>query len=116
MVMSKKIKVLVLEAEKEDSQVMMKGSDLASSQKLVGGYIECVGLSDDIDLWLNEEGKLDGLKPNFNLVYNNEVRDVVVGNVFFASHDDEGDTTSLSEGQLKSIENMFINRRNLKLG
>ena len=33
-------------------------------QDAVGGYIECVALSTDLDMFVNEEGKLIGLEHN----------------------------------------------------
>jgi hypothetical protein len=39
-------------------------TDLASLQALVGGYLECVGLGDGVDLWCNESGRIDGLPFN----------------------------------------------------
>lgn len=77
---------------------------LEDMQKIVGGHIECVQLPHDIDLWLNEEGKLEGLPANIALFHNGEVVDIIVGDVFFASHDDEGDSTSLNDIQKKWIE------------
>jgi hypothetical protein len=62
-------------------------------------------------MWLNEEGKLDGLAENFCLVRDNLILDVIVGDVFFASHDDEGNTTSLTDDMLERILKRFVNRR-----
>ena len=51
---------------------------LENWQELVGGYIECVGMpkTKGVDLYVNEEGKLDGLLGNFWLP---EYEDCVVG-------------------------------------
>jgi hypothetical protein len=46
---------------------------LAAMQEFVGGRIECVALSPEVDLWCNEE--------------------------FLAAHNDDGDTVALTEEQ-----------------
>lgn len=105
------IRILHLKANGENAEVIMKDSGYEASRELVGGYLEMLRVDDEIDLWLNEEGKLDGLEPNFQLVHNGKVIDVVVGDVFFASHDDEGNTTSLTDKQINRIQERFFNRR-----
>lgn len=69
-----------------------------------GSMIECVYVQElsehGIDLWLNEEGKVLGLKPNFMLFGG---RDVAVGPVFFASVDDEGETIGLTDKQVEVV-------------
>jgi len=77
--------------------------ELEDMQSLVGGYIEhldCGGL----DLWLNEEGKLHGLAPNLVAFYGKEARDVIVGDVFFTAHDNDGETIGLTD---EEIDNVF---------
>lgn len=109
------IRVLHLKADEEEGNVVFKEDDLNGSRELVGGYLELLRVDDDIDLWLNEEGKLMELNGNFNLVVQGKrVIDVVVGDVFFASHDNEGNTTSLNDEQIERIHARFINRRNMK--
>jgi hypothetical protein len=56
---------------------------LSNLQSLVGGYIEVVYL-DKILMIVNEEGKLENLKPNFVVPH-----DVIVGDVFFIGDDGE---------------------------
>ena len=67
----------------EKPKVEIIENTLANLQKLVGGYIEVVYL-DDIIMIINEEGKLDGLKPNFLMPH-----DVIVGDVLFVGDDGE---------------------------
>ena len=80
---------------------------LADMQELVGGYIECLSITDTIDMWLNEEGKLDGLPTNLFIENNGELCDCVVGDVFFASHDDEGETVGLSSDDESKLWGMY---------
>ena len=53
-------------------------NNLQSLQKLVGGYIETVSLPRGICMIVNEEGKLQGLQPNFRLDH-----DLIVGTAVF---------------------------------
>ena len=81
----------------------------------VGGYIEALRLSETCTLWINEEGKLNDLEPNFFLTdrAGNKV-DVVVGNVIFTGIDEEGDTVGLSQEDIELIQERFTNRVELK--
>jgi hypothetical protein len=72
-------------------------NDLESLQSLVGGYIEVVGLSPEILMICNEEGKFNGSEANFPLGH-----DVIMGDVFFCSSNGE-EFDSLSEESVKLI-------------
>lgn len=52
-------------------------NELRPLQKLVGGYIEVVRLTDGFILICNEEGKLKGLEPNIFLISGTNVDEVV---------------------------------------
>jgi len=95
---------------------------LSTAQRLVGdGYIEAVtlynglpgidGLERDLTLWCNEEGKLNGMEPNFPVPWG----DLIVGPVFFSAIDDEGDTASLTDEECKFLID-FIKRSGIVLG
>jgi len=68
--------------------------------------IECVyipALSEHgVDLWVNEEGKFNGCRPNFQI---HDGQDTVMGPVFFASTDGEGETVGLTDEQVTVVEN-----------
>ena len=70
------------------------GSDLASLQALVGGYIEHVSLENNIGFLVNEEGKLLGLPQNGIIYYG----DALVGTVVIVKSGD-GDFCSLTEAE-----------------
>jgi hypothetical protein len=76
----------------------------------VGGFIEAVTLSNDLILWVNEEGKMNGLPINTvaSRWYDNRFGagyDIMVGNaVFTGGVDEEGYTNGLTESQLTAIE------------
>lgn len=84
---------------------------LEALQHIVGGYIEIPYLSktffeNDIDMIINDEGKfIEGLKPEIAVVDNKDgkILDIVYGNCIFASHDEEGNTTSINADQTEII-------------
>jgi hypothetical protein len=86
-------------------------NELQDLQKIVGGYIEVPFLSDmftknGIDVIINDEGKfIEDCKPEIAIVdgETKQVLDVVHGNCIFASHDEEGETTELTEEQMKVV-------------
>lgn len=104
------MKVLVLSNGKLEPRDI--GENLKDLQEIVGGYIEIPFLGDtfrnnNIDVIINEEGKLiGGLKAEIAIV--NEERgnilDIVYGNCIFASHDEEGNTTALTEEQIQIVK------------
>lgn len=55
-------------------------NELTEFQSIVGGYIECIPISNNILCVLNEEGKIKRLQPNF--IFND---DIICGDVFFCS-------------------------------
>lgn len=81
-----------------------KENTLAASRSFVGGYIQVVSLSRDIDLIVNDEGKLEELP--YNRVWCDEygkVGDILAGNVFACRHDDEGNFISILETDIPFI-------------
>jgi len=79
---------------------------LEAMQSMVGGWFErwCLnghGLG-GLDLFLNEEGKLNGLSYNPKATILAEVlfhNDVIVGDAFACAHDDEGRSVGLTDAQ-----------------
>lgn len=114
-----KLKVITMEVGKQPElkvlEVKSENDTYEIVSKAVGGYVEALRLSETCTLWLNEEGKLNDLEPNFFLLdrAGNRV-DVVVGNVIFTGVDSEGYTVSLSEEDIKLIEERFENRIEMK--
>lgn len=90
------MKIVVKKAGHE-SEVKEINGELHEMQEIVGGYIECVQILDDILCVCNEEGKLKGLTPNF--VFNS---DIIVGDVFFCSAGEE-DFESLNDDQIEFL-------------
>lgn len=74
-------------------------NDLSAMQKIVGGYIETVPFFvEGVLAVCNEEGKLEGLTPNFALGY-----DTIVGTAFFV-HLGAEDFESLSDDEIKAVK------------
>jgi len=105
------MKVLVIpadEAEPVHAEEVDK-IDLAFLQKTCGGNIEAVSVTtEDLTMYLNEEGKLDGLPRNRratalaqgSIQYN----DYIVGSaVITGPTDEEGYDTGLSDEQVRTL-------------
>ena len=92
-------------------QVVDMEDNLSAMQAMVTpeggtpGYIELVHIPElaaqGIDLYVNEEGKFNGCKPNFQIFGG---RDLVMGPVFFVSSNEEGETVSLSDSQVEAAQ------------
>lgn len=82
-------------------------NDLKMLQQLVGGYIECVyPFEAKIGLVVNEEGKLEELPPNFGLLSDAKVYDIVAGTALFVGLSEEN-FCSLSTENIESIQHLF---------
>lgn len=85
--------------------------DLAMLQALVGGSIErgpeyggidhLAGLN--IDLWMNENGKLSGQTPNLKLCSEGVIHDIICGSVLFTSHNGNGVMGGLNKEQIALV-------------
>lgn len=79
----KEITILKLEINK-DLEVTKIPNDLQSKQKIVGGYIEHLQITENIGIILNEEGKLEQLEPTLLLLdKGGNILDYIAGNCFF---------------------------------
>lgn len=74
---------------------------LEEYKEIVGGYIECFPVFDNVLCVCNEEGKLKGLPINF--IFGG---DIIVGDVFFVAAGEE-DFESLDNYQIKVIMNIM---------
>lgn len=75
--------------------------DLKSLQEQVGGYIEHFNISEElyrhnIDMWIDESGKMKDKKPTFILMGpDGDMVDVIVGDCCFTRFTSSGDTLGL---------------------
>lgn len=95
------MRVIVKEVGKSPKVEEVK-NELATFQSLVGGYIEVVRVTPEILMICNEEGKLQGLPPNFSTG-----RDVIAGTVVFVAFDGSEDFAGLSDYQVLEVMDLF---------
>jgi hypothetical protein len=87
---------------------------LATLQGAVGGWVQALDLSDTVSLWVNEEGKMDGLEHNpYAQVFWDEAfgagTDFIVGNVVLTgTPDSEGYTQGLDERTAQRIRELLV--------
>ena len=99
----------------EHPEAYMLENSLEAMQEAVGGYMDILGLDDNVCILLNDEGKLIGLEGNRRIG-----SDIIVGDFFVCGSDEEGNLTLLSEEELDTQKNFFMttgvykrrNRRN----
>ena len=102
------IRVLVKEPYKEPYLKEIEDT-LENLQEIVGGYIECVEMPGmrNVDLYVNEEGKLDRQTGNFWLP---EYEDCVVGTCFMVGADpEEGELVSITDKQVADCKKYIKN-------
>ena len=108
--MSKKEKIrCILVKVFEQPKVIEIEHNLSTLQKYVGGLIDIVELENDVDIIINDEGKLLGLSPNLVLY---EFRDIIVGD-FLVVGQKNGETISLSEEKIEKYMKRFDLKRRL---
>ena len=100
-----KLKVLAVKAGEFPESVLMDNK-LEVFQKFVGGYIEVLPWHDAL-IVCNDEGKLQNLPMNRPLVHENEILDVICGDFFVVSDDEEGNFDDLPENQLEKFAREF---------
>ena len=105
----KNIRVVIVEPLREPREAYIE-NELHTLQKNVGGYIECISLADGIDLVLNEEGKLIGLKPNRGIWpdENGKYQDIVFGTFMCCGVDESvGEFRSLTDDEFDYCMDRF---------
>ncbi len=95
------IRVLKVEPHEHPKECILENT-LEALQEAVDGYIDIIGLEDDICILLNDEGKLRGLEGNRSLG-----DDILVGNFYICGSDAEGNLTSLTDEEIKFYTEMF---------
>ena len=80
---------------------------LENLQKYVDGLIEFVAIDEGIDMIINDEGKILGLKPNYlaTLLYG---YDFIVGDALVVGIGDEGENITLTDEQIKDIKERIM--------
>lgn len=89
---------------------------LETLQYYVDGNIELVRFNrllqkHNIDMWINEEGKLIDEDANVLLLTDDMyIADVLVGTIVFAGHDNDGNSLPLTDNQIRIIKDIFDER------
>ena len=80
-------------------------------QQMVGGLIEYVPVCNNIDMIINDEGKLEGLdiNPLATILFS---YDYIVGDALIVGINDEGENISLTDKEIERI--LFVIKNNLK--
>ena len=99
--MSNKIRVIIVEPNKEPYTVKIKNT-LEEEQTIVGGIIEFSELEHNIDLIYNEESKI------LNLDFNRIIKNDVVCGTFIISGQKNGYSISLSRKQIQKYKKEFV--------
>lgn len=105
-----KIKVLVLnDLELKEKEI---DNSLKALQNEVGGYIEIPSFSrklseNNIDMIINEEGKVNRLQPQLAIYQDNKIVDVICGNIIFASANEDGETIGLTDEQIEVVKEVL---------
>ena len=108
--MSKKEKLrCILVKVFEQPKVIEIEHTLSTLQNYVGGLIDIVEIEEDVDIIINDEGKLLGLSPNLVLY---EFGDIIVGD-FLVVGQENGETISLSEEKIEKYMKRFDLKRRL---
>lgn len=98
------MKIIVKKVGMDAEVVDVEEITLELMQELVGRLIEHYTVSEDVDMWMNDCGKLLGLQENIAIGIARdgvrEVVDIVSGDIFFSAHNDEGDSIGLTEEQI----------------
>ena len=78
-------------------------------QEYVDGYIDVLSLNDEIDLVINDEGKIHNLPTNRACIGDNGgVYDFICGNIICLRHDSDGNFDSILESDIPLIEKKLI--------
>lgn len=106
--------------ESEKAELLEVKDDFREFQKIVGGTFSIPFISEKllekkIDIYVNDEGKIEGLEPSILIIKDNEILDYIVGKCVFTSTDSEGNTVSLNKDQVLYLQkNVFANCRLVK--
>ena len=93
---------IVVKKAGQNPEIKEIENELHALQEIVGGYIECFHIFDNVLCVCNEEGKLKGLTTNF--IFGG---DTIVGDVFFVAAGEE-DFESLDNYQIEVIMNTMM--------
>lgn len=108
------ITALQVKTSGEVVELDLTADSLNTLQTAVGGWVQAVDLSKTVSLWVNEEGKLDGLPHNpYAQQFWDEAfgagTDFIVGDVVLTgTPDQEGETQGLDKDTAQRIRERLV--------
>lgn len=105
--------VLGLQVTTDGTVKELETLSLESLQEGVGGWVQAIDIRHDVTMWLNEEGKMEGLplNPVAQALWNQAFgqTDYIVGNaVFTGGTDEDGQTLPLSRERAEEIRGVVL--------
>ncbi len=88
-------------------EVIEYASGYRNLQKLVNGTFEMPSFFDDVDIIVNDEGKLNGSLPNKFVLFDGELVDVIYGNILISDSDSNGKAISLTDDKIRKYLKVF---------
>lgn len=91
-----------------------KDNALKTFQTAVGGLVQVLSFKDDLEMYANEEGKIEGLPVNILAtrvwIEFYGATDIIMGNVIFTGGvDDEGYTLGLTDERIEFLQKRVRN-------
>lgn len=102
----KKVNILFVEPDSLPIEMEIN-NDYRTIKGLIGGLIECPPIFSDVEIIIDEEGKLKQLPLNRILTNQGRIVDMLVGPIIIASYDEEGEMTSLSPELMNKYKEIF---------
>lgn len=90
--------------KENEAGIMEIENKLEAEQKFVGGHIEVVSVTPELDLVCNEEGKFNGMNPVAAWLDGEQVLDVIYGNCFVCRWNEEGEFVSIEDSDVDIIK------------
>ena len=81
---------------------------LEAEQKFVGGLIEAVAITEEIDLICNEEFLLQGLEPRVAIDNGDYPPTIICGDCFICRHNRKGEFESIKDTDIPTIAKRVI--------
>ena len=90
--------------KENEAGIMEIENSLEAEQKFVGGLIEVVSITPELDLVVNDEGKLNNMKPVAAWKDGEKVLDLICGNCFVCRWNEEGEFVSIDDSDVDIIK------------
>ena len=81
---------------------------LEAEKAFVGGLIEAVAITEEIDLICNEEFLLQGLEPRVAIDNGDYPPTIICGDCFICRHNRKGEFESIRDEDIKAIQEKVI--------